>query len=209
MSGSIRSMPLPSSALFGFLGVTAIAAASAIANRVGAIGPEVMNRLIGVALGLMIILVGNSLPKMRPFNRARLSGRAAAVERFSGWMLVLAGITWAALFSFAPLRQAKWLAGTIGIGSMAVIIVSWIGLAGQAFLAGKREDEAMPIRSERAERKSILTKTLLLAFFYVFVIACTRFLFAGDLSIWIWTTFWLMYAVAYAFGNRGRRTPQP
>jgi len=219
MTGAMRSVSLPRSALFGFLGAGLIAAIAAVGGRTGIVETDLANRIIGLALGLMIVFIGNSLPKLRPFNRRRGNTRPATVERLSGWLLVLAGISWVALFALIALDQAKRVAALIGIAALVVVAVSWIWVAVTASAAAARhgrsvEDEATPAPSERAAQKSQLTASLLFAFFYVFVVACLKFLmsqtaFANELSIWMLTAFWLLYAVFFALGHRRCRQGRP
>ena len=207
MSWRMQSVDLPKSALFGFLGAGLIAAAAAMMDRIGVVETDLANRIIGLALGLMIILIGNSLPKLRPFNRTRVNMRPATVERFSGWLLVLAGISWVALFALASLYEAKRVAALIGVGALAILAVSWIWAAVATVRNGAGPT---PIANERVALKWQLTAALLFAFFYVFVVACLKFLvnqaeYANELSIWMLTAFWLLYAVLYALGPRKDR----
>jgi len=210
MTWHTRSMNLPPSALFGFLGAGLVAAVAAMTSRVGVIETDVANRIIGLALGLMIVLIGNSLPKLRPFNRTRGNTRPATVERFSGWLLVLAGIAWVVLFALAPLDQAKRIAALIGSGALTIVAVSWIWVAVRAYFVRSGEREVTSTVAERTAKWQ-LTASLLFAFFYVFVVACLKFLvsqaqFANELSIWMLTAFWVLYAVLYALGRgKGRR----
>jgi hypothetical protein len=209
MSGLMRWTNLPQSALFGFLGAGLIAAVAAMTNRIGVVETDLANRIIGLALGLMIVLIGNSLPKLRPFNRIKGNTRPATVERFSGWLLVLAGISWVAVFALASLEQAKWVAGLIGTGALTVVAVSWIWVAASTHLR-RIEDATTPSVKDRTAPKWQLTASLLFAFFYVFVVACLKFLvdqtqFANELTIWTLTAFWLLYAVLYALGHGKRR----
>ena len=207
MSWRMQSVDLPKSALFGFLGAGLIAAAAAMMDRIGVVETDLANRIIGLALGLMIILIGNSLPKLRPFNRTRVNMRPATVERFSGWLLVLAGISWVTLFALASLYEAKRVAALIGVGALAILAVSWIWAAVATVRNGAGPT---PIANERVALKWQLTAALLFAFFYVFVVACLKFLvnqaeYANELSIWMLTAFWLLYAVLYALGPRKDR----
>jgi hypothetical protein len=211
MSWPMRSTNLPQSALFGFLGAGLIAAVAAMTSRAGVLEPDVANRIIGLALGLMIVLIGNSLPKLRPFNRTRGNTRPAAVERFSGWLLVLAGISWVVLFALASLDEARRVAALIGIGALIIVAVSWIWVAVTTRFDRPVQGEPIPTVKEGAALKWQLTTSLLFAFFYVFVVACLKFLvnqpqFANELAIWTLTAFWLLYAVLYALGRgKGRR----
>lgn len=208
MTWQMRRVNLPRSALFGFLGAGLLVAIAAMANRLGVAEPDPANRIIGLALGLMIVFIGNSLPKLRPFNRTKGDTRPATVERLSGWLLVLAGISWIALFAFASVYQAKRVAALIGIGVLVIVVVSWIWVAGKAWLARSVEQERTPAVNDYAALKWELTASLLFAFFYVFVVACVKFLVsqtqvANELSIWTMTAFFLLYAVLYAL--RGRK----
>jgi hypothetical protein len=99
------------SAVVALLGVTLIAMAIGLADKMGVIDTIVARRAIGFAIGLMLMVVGNSLSKMRPLH----SSRATASERLSGWVLVRAGNAWIALFAFAPLNLARYVAALTGM----------------------------------------------------------------------------------------------
>jgi len=195
-----RIMQLPRSAVLGFAGVALVTAASAMASRTGVIGADSANRLIGLALGAMILVIGNSLPKLRPFPRVQLDARSARVERFSGWILVLGGIAWSALFAFAPLEEAKRISAWIGIVALAVVGVSWTWMARRQSLS-----DYPPVSGNRVGLKWQWTASLLFAFFYVFVIACLRYLFPGELSPWVWTVLCLPYAALNVSRRRNAR----
>src|SRR6185295_5166308 len=94
-------------ALFGFLSLMGVAMGIAIARETGLIEAPVAKRALGLIIGITIVITGNLLPKLRPFGSPRGNhSRAALVERFTGWGLVLTGVAYVALFVFAPLNQA-------------------------------------------------------------------------------------------------------
>jgi hypothetical protein len=82
---SISSSPRPiCSAIGGFLGVTAMTMTFSLAIEIGIIDGDLTRRAIGMVIGLMVVVVGNFLPKLRPFHSSRVRASAAAIERLSG-----------------------------------------------------------------------------------------------------------------------------
>ncbi len=129
------------SAVVGFLGVTLLSLAIGLADEMGVIESEVAKRAIGFAIGLMLVVVGNSLPKLRPLHSSRAKANSTASERLSGWALVLAGSAWIALFAFAPLNLARYVAAVIGISAVTLIAVNWTWLARPTFFVIRTENE--------------------------------------------------------------------
>jgi hypothetical protein len=189
-------------AVFSFLGALAILTAIAVASRLGALEAGDAKRAIGLAIGAMIIAIGNSLPKLRPLSLASGNSKASAAERFAGWILVLAGIVYIALFAFAPLEQARRLASIIGIGTLLAIAVNWTWLAQSILRRRQIPDERVPLSKQAVEKRK-LTAYLLLAFFYVFATACVKFLFddkawALEFASWLAVGFTIIYAGFFA-----------
>src|SRR5271167_775157 len=200
MTMQTPSMRPVCSAVAGFLGVTLIAFAFATANEAGIIGSVVTKRAIGLAIGLMVVIVGNSLPKMRPFRSA--SAGAAANERLAGWILVLAGTAWIALFAFAPLNQARHHSALIGISALVMIAVNWTRLVRKAFFGVRSRSEGAGFHELLAGPRRIIGY-LLFAFFFVVVTACVKFLIdekqlADKLTSWMLFAFCMLYAGFFA-----------
>jgi len=187
-------------AWLGIGGLTLTVVALAMAGAAGILDVGASQRLIGLALGLMMILAGNMLPKLRPSRWMGVNTR----ERSSGWLLALAGIAWVILFALAPLSQAKQIAALIGVAAVLVIGVYWAVAAASAWL---RHDGEAAV-SGRPATKWQLVGWLLFAVFYLVVIACVKYLveqrqLANELSTWILAALWLAYAVLSAtFGRR-------
>jgi len=191
------------SAVLGFLGVTLIAMAFGLANKIGVIDTGVAKRGIGLVIGLMIVVIGNYLPKLRALAWARTHAGSTATERMSGWMLVLTGIAWIALFSFAPLDQARHVSAMIGISTLTIIAANWAWHARRGLLLIRKEQEGSAISTEQTAGKRRIVGYLLFAFFYAFVSACVKFLIdekqvADKLTSWMLFAFCILYAALFA-----------
>jgi hypothetical protein len=191
------------SAVVGFLGVTLIAMSFGLADSMGVIDAIAAKRGIGFSIGLMLVVVGNFLPKLRPLHLSRATANSAAIERLSGWTLVLAGCGWIALFAFAPLIQARYAAALIGIAAVTLIAVNWIRLARRTILRIRKVNErtANPFVVLAGPRR--LVGYLLFAFFFVVITACVKFLvtekhLADQLTSWMLFVFGMLYAGLFA-----------
>jgi hypothetical protein len=191
------------SAVSGFLGVTLIALALGLANKVGIIDADVAKRGIGLAIGLMTVVIGNYLPKLRALAWARANAGSTATERMSGWMLVMTGIAWIALFSFVPLSQARHVSAMIGISALTIIFVNWAWQARGGLFLIRKEQEGSTISSVQTTGNHRIVGYLLFAFFYAFVTACVKFLIenkqlADELTSWMLVAFGMLYAALFA-----------
>jgi hypothetical protein len=191
------------SAVVGFLGVTLIAMAIGLADKLGVIDTVVAKRAIGFSIGLMLVVIGNSLPKLRPLHSSRAMVSFSASERRSGWALVLAGCAWIALFAFAPLNQARYVAALIGIGAVTLIAVNWTWLARRTLFGVRREKEETAVPVAIAARPRRIIGYLLFAFFFVVITACVKFLiverqFADKVASWLLFFFGVLYAGMFA-----------
>jgi hypothetical protein len=131
------------SAVASFLGVTLVAIAFGLADSMRVIDTVIAKRAIGFAIGLMMVVVGNSLPKLRPLHSSRAKASSTAGERLSGWTFVLAGSAWIALFTFAPLNRARYVAALVGIGAVTMIAVKWTWFARRIFFGVGTENEGV------------------------------------------------------------------
>lgn len=196
-------------AVYGFLGQLALIAAVAFVEKLDMIEAATAKRAIGLVIGLMVVTMGNILPKMRPLKAPGGDpGKASAAERFAGWTLVLMGLVYIALFLFAPLDQARSVASMIAIAAMVLIALSWAGQVGRALFGKRPTSEDLAEQSEYATKKRVLTVWLLFAFFTILVAACVKFLFGDqpwgrELGSYVLLAFTLIYAVIYgALGDK-------
>jgi hypothetical protein len=184
--------------VLGFLGFAAAAAGLAFAQRFGLIDAPFLKRAMGLAIGAMVIITGNFLPKARPLNAPGVNppGSAAAAERFSGWILFVVGLAYIALFALAPLDQARRISAILGIGAMIYVAASWGWMLHGALRGGQEE---LIADRQRAYKNRRLILPLLLAFFYALATASMVFLLHNrqliqEIGWWMFLGFWLLYA---------------
>ena len=88
-----------------------LAEALAIARATGAIerdSESIALRLLGIGCGLVIVICGNIVPKKAACvdPASPDAARRQAVQRYSAWVLVLAGLANTAIWALAPIKQA-------------------------------------------------------------------------------------------------------
>lgn len=191
-------------AALSFLGLTAVALAIALAQSADVLEDDMATRAIGLIVGVMIVVTGNLVPKLRPLSTQRRDG-AAVAERFAGWALVLAGLGHVSAFAFEPLDRARFISAVIGIVAIGLIAVNWAEPIQRALSGGYADAPHKP-RAAKAQRLTVL---LLFAFFYVVATACTTYLFRGepwfsDLTPWMTGMFIVAYAALSAVLERKR-----
>ena len=183
-------------AVLSFLGFSAVVAAIAGAKAAGVIDDEIAKRATGLVIGILVIVTGNFIPKMRPlYAPGRDPRRVHASERFAGWTLVLAGIGYIGSFSFARLDEARVLASTIGICAMVLIAVNWAWLGRAVFFPPQ---PVTPLNGQAAERRRLII-VLLFAFFWILATACAKYLvndqrWVNELGSWMTVGFCFLYA---------------
>lgn len=118
--------PLMSSVV-GFMGLFAVMIVIAICKETGVINHEVAKRSIGILLGVMLIAVGNLLPKFHLFDSPRRDpAQTLATERFAGWVFVIAGATYAIIWLWTPMPQVILLSSFVGLGAFLLVAVDWL-----------------------------------------------------------------------------------
>jgi hypothetical protein len=189
-------------AAFAFMSLVGIVTALAAAKGMGLLEAAAARRAIGLLIGVMALVIGNFLPKLRPLNSPQANPtKGMAAERFAGWILVLAGVAYIALFLFTPLAQAGRLSSVVGISALVAIAANWTWL-GRAALWRSRQFAGTTARlTEQAEDRKLVI-WLLFAFAYVFATASSVFLFHNrpwvhDLGSWVVLGFGTTYAVLY------------
>lgn len=107
--------PLP--LVRALLGAAFILGATALLNAMAPehISPEWAQRLLGAMLGAVVVIYANSIPKA--FTAMARSRRSAAQQqaahRFSGWAMLLGGISYMLACLFAPLEHATLIGGAL------------------------------------------------------------------------------------------------
>lgn len=106
--------------------ILVLAEALAIARATGAIAPNdesLALRSLGIACGLVIVFFGNIAPKKTTcFDPASPdAGRRQNLQRYSGWVLVLAGLANTLIWALAPIKQAALWSMVPVAGGLALI----------------------------------------------------------------------------------------
>jgi hypothetical protein len=123
-----------------YAAITLVAAeALAIARGIGAIAPDDESwalRGLGIFCGLVIIVYANMIPKKGACTDPASpdAGRKQALQRYSGWVLVLAGLANTLIWVLAPIKQAALLSMVpLAIGLLLIIvrITSFISIQGK------------------------------------------------------------------------------
>ncbi len=87
-----------------------------------------VERVWGIAIGILLIFVGNIVPKiLSPLSSKYCSDAQAQVtQRFAGWSLVLAGLIYAGLWMFAPFERADRLSFFVMITVLVLVILRYL-----------------------------------------------------------------------------------
>lgn len=94
------------------------------AEKAGWIGEDAALRVVQVAVGLMVVYYGNLAPKtLEPMRASCPEERVQAIQRFSGWTLVLGGLGYSASWLFLPLPTA----GVVATAVLATATVLVLG----------------------------------------------------------------------------------
>ena len=204
MKSRIICAPSVRPTVSAFLGLLGIVALFALAKGMGVIGAVIARRATGLLIGVMMVVVGNMVPKLRPLNSPSTDpAEAGAAERSAGWTLALMGITYIALFAFAPLDLAQHVSPFVGMGAIAVIALNWTWLAAGTLLGGAQSAETLTELSEPALEKRKVMISLLFGLLYVLAGAWIVFLvqdrsWGRELASWMILAIGTLYAIVYA-----------
>jgi len=196
-------------AAFAFLTLAAGLLVVTVLQATGAVGLEASRRALGVLIGLMAIVTGNFLPKIRPLDALNdATTGVSAAERAAGWILIAAGVSFVALFLAAPLALARALAPIAGFASLGAIALDWIALLIRSAVGGRHAPAGPPEPGTRERRASAIW--LLFAFVYVFATACLKFIadsqpWARGIATWSFLGFSLGYAVVLPLASSRER----
>ena len=100
----------------------------ALARKQGWIDGELVERAMGVIIGLALAAFGNAMPKMLsgpPPSSIHHATLAQAAVRVGGWTMTLAFLAWAALWAFAP-RDLILVGSLAVVGASSTIILGYV-----------------------------------------------------------------------------------
>jgi hypothetical protein len=93
-------------------------------KQFGWIDSETTTRGVMVLIGLMLVVVGNSMPKKQegppPQSVSEVATRQS-ILRVGGWAMMLGGLVWAILWAFAPRDLAQ--TGSIAAVATSVVVM--------------------------------------------------------------------------------------
>ena len=94
------------------------------ADKAGYIGDATGKRVIKVAIGLLVVYFSNLAPKtLEPLSEGRDPARVQALQRFTGWALVLGGLGYALAWLVVPIEHAAIVSMAI-LGSALLLVVA-------------------------------------------------------------------------------------
>jgi hypothetical protein len=132
----------------GFIALCALIGVFGIARSMHLIDLEFCQRAIGQIISLMLLVIGNYLPKLRPLQGSRIErALGAPAERFAGRTLFLAGVVSCLLFISLTLPEAKLASAWLGLGTLVMIAGHWTWLA---YSSQQRTEPSQSSRTLRA-----------------------------------------------------------
>ena len=175
--------------------------AAAAGKELGYLDPALARTAVSFAFGGLLIVAGNSLPKLvlPATSRRRDPGRAAATERRAGWCFVLTGIGVIIAGLIAPEGQGLLYASLVGLAGFAFVALNAAALIlSPAVEPGESGNDESP-KAAQAQRRSLFLILHALAWVYVIFLvdslwgdaaskwAAVAFIFAnGAAAVWIW-----------------------
>jgi hypothetical protein len=115
----------------------AVSLGTALAGAYGFGGAALRDRALGVAMGLVLVAMGNMVPKvLGPLTAKRCSSaRTQSLQRFTGWIFTLAGLAYAGVWVFLAPAEAAAIATPVCAAAVALVLLRW----GWAFLSPRRD----------------------------------------------------------------------
>ncbi len=105
--------------------VFTLATATKLGVSLGLVGPDESRRIAGVGTGLLLAVFGNAIPKaVAPAVSRRCSAaELQAINRFSGWITVIAGLAYALAWAVLPRETATPACLAIAAGVVMLVVV--------------------------------------------------------------------------------------
>lgn len=99
-------------------------------SRDGVITGDVSQRLIQVAIGVVLVISGNVVPKQldKLSDDGCEPSRVQARKRLAGWTFVLAGLAYAIIWIVAPIDRAPMISMCVVGGAVLLVLVPCLWL---------------------------------------------------------------------------------
>jgi hypothetical protein len=98
-----------------------------VANKLGWIDSEITTRGVMVLIGLMLVAVGNGMPKHQEGPPAQTVGEITtrqSITRVGGWAMMLGGLVWVLLWAFAP-RDIAQVGSIAAVATASVVMIGY------------------------------------------------------------------------------------
>ncbi len=104
------------------------------AGLFGAQGGDITRRAYGVGVGLMLVVIGNFMPKqLEPLLEKKCSPAAIqSLQRFAGWTFVLGGIGYAVAWLALPMAAADTISTAFCVTAIVLVIGKWMLISAKA-----------------------------------------------------------------------------
>ena len=91
----------------------------------GSLDVLVSKRIMGAIVGLVLAVWGNYMPKtLKPMSEKSCdSSRWVSLRRFAGWAFVVSGLSYSAVWIFAPMEHTRLISMTI-VGFSVVLVLT-------------------------------------------------------------------------------------
>lgn len=112
-------------------GLFTVILAFAVARERGMLDPDLARRVVAIGFGVMLVVLGNALPKLvRPLRmHDNDHAKVVAADRFAGRIFVLAGIVFVALWAFAPVEHVMRTSALVGLAAFGFVAASQLRLS--------------------------------------------------------------------------------
>ncbi len=126
MNRDAFSSPSMKPLMMTLAGLFTVILAFAVAREQGILDPDVARRVVAMGFGVMLLIIGNALPKLvRPLRTVGNDpSRVMAADRFAGRIFVLAGTVFVALWAFAPAEHVMLISALVGLAAFGLVAVS-------------------------------------------------------------------------------------
>ena len=96
-----------------------------LARTLGAFDADSLERVWGVVMGAVLVVMGNLMPKtLTPLAaQPRSESHTQSTRRFAGWSFVLAGLAYATVWMVLPVTQANTVAMLICASAVVLVVI--------------------------------------------------------------------------------------
>ena len=90
----------------------------------GALDAFTSKRIMGAIVGLVLAVWGNYMPKtLKPMSEKSCdSSRWVSLRRFAGWAFVISGLSYSAVWIFAPMEYTRLISMTFVAFSVVLVL---------------------------------------------------------------------------------------